>query len=79
MNLHFYPYLSDKQEIESEISGHLDNLKNLMSHARVWITEFGNINPLSMAGTLWLLSDILRGFEGTRAEKWHYLRGGLFG
>lgn len=76
-NLHFYPYTYAYSAFKS-LQEHLDNLKALTEFVaesskdhEVWLTEFGNINPLNDPVTKLHVNDLTAGLEQISAVTNH--------
>lgn len=73
-NLHFYPYTYTYGTF-SGLQGHIDNLRQLTDHFAansvdhdVWITEFGNLNPLNEHATGQFLTAMNAGLEQVSSQ-----------
>lgn len=78
LNLHFYPYIG--RYSKHNIAQHADWLKNTILSLNdfykkaVWLTEFGNINPLNSEDTRNFVKSMMNELETTGIRRWYYFR-----
>jgi len=76
LNLHFYPYIHTNGDYKVE--NHVLHLSYIMKELKglykedVWLTEFGNINPLDSISTYTLISTMVYKLELTNIKRWYF-------